>query len=185
MRQRSLLAQRQTETLQAITRFYDSASPGGTVVTVMGKVVESAASVFGGGFFATLYQSNMDEPWQLVQFSTDGRPVRSQLIMPPPGSTAVADLADNSQVSMEVMSMLPWLCDYLIDAGDLRNVQLLPLRCGWGVNAVLLHDCPIDGREAQSSSKRSAARGLLRSPPGAQHEARSASVSSWLSRIAH
>lgn len=149
MRQRAVLSQKQAETLQVITRFHDSASPGGTVVTVMGKVVQSAAGVFGGGFFATLYQVRINDPWQLIQFSTDGRPLRSELIEGPPGSRAVSDLADNTQVSMEALGLLPWLCDYLGDARDLRDVQLLPLRCGWGVNAVLLHDCPIDGREAR------------------------------------
>jgi hypothetical protein len=134
MRQRALLASRQTDTLRAITTFHDSAAPGGSVVNLMGKVVESAAGVFGGGFFAMLYQSRVNDPWQLIQFAIDGRPMRSELISPPPGSTAVADLADSTQVSMQVMGMLPWLCDYLGDSRYLRDVQLLPLRCGWGVN---------------------------------------------------
>jgi hypothetical protein len=56
----------------------------------MGKVVESAAKIFGGGFFAMLYQPRLTDPWQFVQFATDGRPMRSDLISPPPG-TAVAD----------------------------------------------------------------------------------------------
>lgn len=149
MRQRAVLARRQAHTLNAITQFHDSASPGGSVVTVMGKVVRSAAGVFEGNFFAMLYQARIDDAWQLIQFSSDGRPVRSELIVPPPGSTAVSDLADDTHVSMQVLAMLPWLSDYLGDAHDLRDVQLLPLRCGWGVNAVLLHDCAIDGREAR------------------------------------
>jgi HD-like signal output (HDOD) protein len=150
MRQQAMLAERQTQTLNAITHFHDSAGPGGSVVTVMGKVVESAAKIFNGGFFAMLYQPRLSDPWQFVQFSTDGRPMRSDLISPPPGSTAVADLADDTQVSMQVMAMLPWLSDYMGDSRDLRDVQLLPLRCGWGVNAVLLHDCKVDGREARA-----------------------------------
>lgn len=170
MRQRSILAQRQTETLNAITKFYDSAAPGGSVVTVMGKVIESAAGVFGGGFFATLYQARVDDPWQLIQFSTDGRPVHSQLIVPPPGSTAVSDLADNTQVSMQVLGMLPWLCDYLGDARDLRDVHLLPLRCGWGVNAVLLHDCKVDGREAKEQLEALSRTWAAAIAAGAQHE---------------
>lgn len=149
MRQRAFLAQRQTQTLNAITQFYDSAGPSQSVVAVMGKVVESAAGIFGGGFFAVLYQPRVKDLWQFIQFATDGRPLRSQLIEPPPGSTAVSDLADNTQVSMQVMAMLPWLADYLGDARDLRDVQLLPLRCGWGVHAVLLHDCEVDGREGR------------------------------------
>ena len=170
MRQRALLAQRQSETLNAITVFHDSASPGGTVVTVMGKVVESAAGVFGGGFFAMLYQARLNDPWQFIQFATDGRPLRSQLIVPPPGSTAVSDLADNMQVSMQELAMLPWLTDYMGDARDLREVQLLPLRCGWGVNAVLLHDCQIDGQESREQLEALSRTWAAAIAAGAQHE---------------
>lgn len=170
LRQRSLQAQRQTETLQAIARFHDSASPGGSVVTVMGKVVESAASVFGGGFFAVLYQARANDLWQFVQFAGDGRALRSDVIEPPAGSTAVADLADNSQVSVHVMAMLPWLEDYLGDAKDVRDVHLLPLRCGWGVNAVLLHDCDIDGREQREQLDALGRTWAAAIAAGAQHE---------------
>ncbi len=149
LRHRAAQAAQQSQTLGAITTFHDSATPSGSVVAIMGKVVESAASVFGGGFFAILYQARQDEPWQLIQYSSDGRPLRTELISPPPGSTAVSDLADTTQVSMHVMAMLPWLCDYLGDARDMRDMQLLPLRCGWGVSAVLLHDCTIDGQQAR------------------------------------
>jgi len=170
MHQRALLSQRQTETLRAITHFHDTAAPGGSVVAVMGKVVESAAGVFGGEFFAILYQARLDDPWQLIQFAIDGRPLRSQLISPPRGSTAVSDLADNTQVSMQVMAMLPWLSDYLGDSRDLRNVQLLPLRCGWGVNAVLLHDCRVDGREARGQLEALGRTWAAAIAAGAQHE---------------
>jgi signal transduction histidine kinase/HD-like signal output (HDOD) protein len=170
MRQQSMLAERQTQTLNSITQFHDSASPGGSVVTVMGKVVESAVTVFGGGFFAMLYQPRLTDPWQFVQFSIDGRPLRSDLITPPPGSTAVADLADDTQVSMQVMAMLPWLSDYMGDSRDLRDVQLLPLRCGWGVNAVLLHDCKVDGREARSQMEALGRTWAAAIAAAAQHE---------------
>lgn len=170
LRQRSLQAQQQGETLGAIARFHDSASPGGSVLTVMGKVVESAASVFGGGFFAILYQARPGDLWQFTQFAGDGRALRSDVIEPPPGSTAVADLADNTQVSVHVMAMLPWLADYLGDAKDLRNVHLLPLRCGWGVNAVLLHDCAIDGREQREQLEALGRTWAAAIAAGAQHE---------------
>ena len=170
MHQRSILSQRQTETLRAITQFHDTAAPGGSVVTVMGNVVESAAGVFGGEFFAILYQSRLNDPWQLIQFAIDGRPLRSQMIAPPRNSTAVADLADSTQVSMQVMAMLPWLSDYLGDSRDLRNVQLLPLRCGWGVNAVLLHDCHIDGREAREQLEALGRTWAAAIAAGAQHD---------------
>ncbi len=149
LRGQASLAERQHRTLQAITEFHDERVPGASVGHVLGEVVRSAAGVFGGGFFAMLYQARSESPWQLYQFTADGRLVRSEMIDPPHGSTAVDDLADDTQVSMQALAMLPWLSDYLGDAEDLRHVRLLPLRCGWGVNAVLLHDCQVDGREAR------------------------------------
>jgi HD-like signal output (HDOD) protein len=185
LRQRSLQAQRQTETLGGIARFHDSAAPGGNVVTVMGKVVASAASVFGGGFFAVLYQARQSDAWEFIQFSSDGRALRSDVIQPPPGSTAMSDLADTAQVSVHVMAMLPWVSDYLSDARDMRDVQLLPLRCGWGVNAVLLHDCDIDGREQHEQLEALGRTWAAAIAAGAQHEAPSAWASNLPSRIAH
>jgi len=147
LRHQSALADRQTTALRAITLFHESAAPGCSVATVMGKVVHSAAGVFGGGFFCMLYQPRAGEDWLVSQFAADGRILRSDIVTPPPGSTAVADLADASQLSMQAIAMLPWLSDYTAEAGDIRKVNLLPLRCGWGVNAVLIHDCAVDGRE--------------------------------------
>ncbi|MHC4991704.1 MAG: sensor histidine kinase, partial [Planctomycetota bacterium] len=116
-------------------------------VSVFGKVVRSARSILGGGFFAMLFQARDRDPWHFMQFAGDGRLLRSELIIPPDKSTAVGDLADQLQVSMQALCMLPWLSDFVSDARDIRAVRLLPLRCGWGVNAILVHDCPIDGVE--------------------------------------
>jgi signal transduction histidine kinase len=44
--------------------------------------------------------------------------------------------------AMSLMGILPWVADYLVDAPDLRQVRLLPLSCGWGTAAVVLHDRP-------------------------------------------
>jgi signal transduction histidine kinase/HD-like signal output (HDOD) protein len=146
LQQRAVLAERQSRSLRAVARFHEAAAPGASVTHVLGGVVRSFSGLYGGSFFAVLYQQNVNDPWQLFQYAPDGQLLRSQLIAPPPGSTAVPDLADETQLSMQVMAMLPWLSDYLGDAEDLRDVRLLPLRCGWGVSAVMLHECEIDGR---------------------------------------
>ncbi len=39
----------------------------------------------------------------------------------------MAALCNASRLSMNAISLLPWLADYLMDAGDLRDVQLLAL----------------------------------------------------------
>jgi signal transduction histidine kinase/HD-like signal output (HDOD) protein len=132
-------------TLHAITAFHDDSATGGSFVSMFGKVVRSAGQIFGPGFYAMLFQARVSEPWHFMQFAADGRLLRSEVIVPPAGSTAVGDLADPVQVSMQALAMLPWITDYVGDARDVRDVRLLPLRCGWGVNAILLHDVGIDG----------------------------------------
>ncbi|MCZ6726329.1 MAG: HDOD domain-containing protein [Acidobacteria bacterium] len=146
VRQQAAVAEAQAGTLGGIAEFHASAMPSGSVVGVLGKVVRSAASTLGEGFFAMLYQDRVGQPWQMFQFACDGRVLRSDLINPPFASTAVEDLGDDVQVSMQALGVLPWLADYLGGAAHLRDVRLLPLRCGWGVSAVLLHECPIEDR---------------------------------------
>jgi signal transduction histidine kinase len=134
----------QVRSLQAITDFHAAAMPSGSVVTVLGKVVKSASSVLGEGFYGMLYQAKVGQSWQLLQFASDGRVLRSDLIDPPMAAGAVEELGDDLQVSMQALAILPWLTDYMGDADNLHNVRLLPLRCGWGVSAVLMHDRPLD-----------------------------------------
>jgi signal transduction histidine kinase len=120
----------------------------------MAEVVRSASTTFGRGFFGVVYQLRDGDPWQLCQFAPDGRPTRSQVIESPPARSdgsmkraSLGALCNTMQLSMSAMSLLPWLADYLLDAGDLRNVQLLSLTVSWseglavsGPAVVLLHD---------------------------------------------
>lgn len=153
MRKASALAASQGRALDAIERFHAMQEPGDSVLSVVEKVVRSAMEYLGGGFFAMLLQHDQnvplgdDRPWQLIQFSGEGHVLRHETITPPlPAASLghdgfeISDLAESPQLSMQMLSILPWLSDYLIDACDLRQVKLLPLRCGWGVSAVLLHD---------------------------------------------
>lgn len=144
---RSRLSQRQARVLQAISDFHTSARPGRSVVDVLAEVVRSASSMFGRGFFGVVYQLREGEAWQLCQFSPDGRPTRSLPIDTPPGRreggdrrASLAALCNVSSLSMSALSLLPWLADYLVDAGDVRDVQLLPLGDSSYPAVVLLHD---------------------------------------------
>lgn len=141
MRRRTADFESQTRTLKAITEFHAAAMPSGSLATVLGKVVQSAAPVLGGGLFAMLYQARVGESWQLLQFAIDGRLLRCDMIEPPLGSTAVEGLGDDVQLSMEALTLLPWLTEYLGAADNLAKVRLLPLRCGWGTSAFLLYEC--------------------------------------------
>jgi signal transduction histidine kinase/HD-like signal output (HDOD) protein len=145
-RQRAAAAESLAKVLKAIADFHADAMPSGSVATVLGKVVRSAASTFAEGFFGMLYQAKAGQPWQFFQFASDGRVLHSDLIERPFSPGAVDDLGDDMQLSMKSLGLLPWISDYLGDADNLSDVRLLALKCGWGVSAVLLHESPVDSR---------------------------------------
>ncbi len=145
MRKRADIAETQARVLKAIAEFHAQAMPSGSVVSVLGKVVQSAATTFAPGFFGMLYQARSDQPWQFFQFAPDGRVLRSDLIPKAFAPKAVEDLGDEMQVSMQALGLLPWLSDYMSGADNLRDVRLLALKCGWGVSAVLFHEFSDDG----------------------------------------
>jgi signal transduction histidine kinase/HD-like signal output (HDOD) protein len=149
--QRSRAAARHSAALTAIADFHAACATRAdrSVIDTLAEVVRSAGAVMGRGFFGVVYQLRAGDPWQLCQFSIDGRPTKSQVIDAPPGHTegwhsggghaSLAALTNPAQLSMGAMSLLPWLTDYLLDAGDLRNVRLLSLTMGQAA-VVLLHD---------------------------------------------
>jgi len=148
---RSRLCTDQSTVLGAIASFQMHASRGRGVTATFGDVVQSAAGVFGAGYYALVYQSRDEAPWQVCQHAPDGRLLRSQVLDPPAGGQTLADLADLSEIRAGSVGLLPWLEDFLGDAEDIRKVRLLPLVCGGGQPAILLHDRDIP-------------RSLLRSP---------------------
>ncbi|MEM7228472.1 MAG: HDOD domain-containing protein [Planctomycetota bacterium] len=147
---RANASRRLTKTLDAIADFHAAAAPGGTVVNVLGRVVRSAADTIGGTFFATLYQSRTNEPWQCFRFSDDGRLLNSAMIPSPAGALPESGTISEMQLSAEIMGMLPELQERVGEVVDMGSLRLLPLECGWGVNAVLLHNAQVgvhEGRE--------------------------------------
>ena len=146
MRQRAESAESQARVIEAISEFHAAAMPSGSVVSVLGKVVESAAKMFTDGYFGMLYQNRSDQPWQYFQFASDGRVLRSDLIDKQFAPGSVDELGDDMQVSMQALGLLPWLSDFMADSRNVRDVRLLALKCGWGVSAVLFHEPSPDSR---------------------------------------
>ena len=143
LERRSHVAARQAQVLEAITNFNATATPGQSVDGVLNEVAASASAVLGEGFYAVLHQPEVeageDRIWLVMQFDRKGAPVRSDVIEPPANLPDIQQLDVNEPVSMELMGLLPWVADSLVDAPDLRKVRLLPLRSGWGTAAVILH----------------------------------------------
>ncbi len=142
-RTRTVATQRRV--LEAITDFHGEVAPGRSVQDVLDAVSVSARRLFGEGFYALLYPgdpSGADEDaasWLFVQYPGQSRP-RWQYLEPPPHAPDLSMLDSDEPFGMNMMGILPWIADYVLDAEDLRQVKLLPLSCGWGTSAVLLHD---------------------------------------------
>ncbi|MCH8344192.1 MAG: HDOD domain-containing protein [Planctomycetes bacterium] len=143
MLKRAASTERQSSVLEAITKFHDATAPR-SVEHVLGRVVESARSVFGDGPFSVLYQGGDDEPCQVFHFSSDGRLLRSRVVMVPAGSGRLADLDGGLRASMRVQDVLPWLGECLSQGGDQLQTWVLPLPCSPHVAAALLHDRCLD-----------------------------------------
>jgi len=157
--QRARDAEDQARILEAITVFHGSATPGRSVQDVLDAVVSSCAQLLGPGFYGAIYpgdpgashaanrqgaRHDNDEDsadgWLICQYNQEGRPVHSQYIPSPPHTPDLSALDPTQPVGLQLMGILPWVADYIVQAPDLRSVRLLPLSCGWGASAVLLHD---------------------------------------------
>lgn len=143
LERRSRTATRQTQILDAITAFHAAAVPGRNVQDVMNEVASNAALVLDPGFFALLHQAEptaQGRSWLLCQYTDHGRPVRSNFIDPPAHVSDLSTLDASEPSSINLMGIVPWIADQLVDVPDLRQVRVLPLSCGWGTSALLLHD---------------------------------------------
>ncbi len=144
---RSRQMARYDQMLRGISDFHQRATPGQSLLAVCGHVVASAARELGQGFYAMLVPAQDGGPWRICQFNNDGHLLRSEPVESVGGDRALKSLADDYQVSVEMMGLLPELSDCLGDAGDIRDIKLLPLRNGWGLSAVLIHDRRLAGGE--------------------------------------
>lgn len=144
LERRGRAASRQTQVIDAIAAFHAAATPGRSVQDVMNQVAASVRSTLGGGFYALLMQQESpagdDRAWLVCQYGEHSRPLRCELAEPPPHSPDLWALDPREPAMLSLASILPWVTDYLVDAPDLRQVRVLPLSCGWGTAAVLLHN---------------------------------------------
>lgn len=155
LRRRAEVSHRLSRTLERIIRFHESTASDDSLFTVLERVVQSARETFmppaeitGTGFCAMLVRETANretnaESWQLIQFSSESRAMRSDLVALPGESLQVGGahvFDDATQLSIRSLGLLPWLTDYLGDARDLRDVRLLPLRTGGECIGVLLHE---------------------------------------------
>jgi signal transduction histidine kinase/HD-like signal output (HDOD) protein len=140
---RSRAAARQQQVLDAIATFHNTAGPGQGVQDALQRVAASAAGVLGNGFYATLYQPNVEEPWLVCKYNAQGEAQTCHYVEAPPSAPDLTTIDANHPSGLNTMSILPWVSDYLIDAEDMRDIRMLPIGCAWGTVAILVHDRPV------------------------------------------
>lgn len=140
LQRRARLATRQSRILDAITQFHRRNKPNHSVEEVLCDVVRSATEVIGRGNYATLCQPLPDQSWQVLQHGSDGKVVQSQMTPPPVGVPNLVTIDTSQPAPMSLLGVVPWLAGELVRFEDPQKVQLLPLGCGFGASAVLLHD---------------------------------------------
>ena len=131
---------RQAKVLDAITVFHQMQTPGRSVMDVMSMVARSAGGLLGEGYYAMLYQGGSGQPWLVVQYDNEGQATHQQWADPPPHFPDLNTLDASQPLSLNMMGILPWVADYLVESPDLRQIRVLPLSCGWGMAGLLLHD---------------------------------------------
>lgn len=143
LEKRSIEAKSQQQMIEAITAFHDAAAPGRRMQDVLNEVARSAWHALGPGFYAMLCpieSPHGETEWLICQYGEQSQPRHSEVVDPPPHAPDLRTFDPREPLSMAMTSVLPWITDYLLDAPDLRDVRLLPLGCGWGTAAFLLHD---------------------------------------------
>jgi signal transduction histidine kinase len=145
LERRARQARGQGRILGAISAFLGEARPEDGVARTLGRVVASAASLMGEGFYGALVQTSARGSWRILQITHDGRVLRDEAI-DAPGDLAGLD----ADLTLESLGLLPWISDYALDAVDVRRVRLMRLGGSEeeGARVVLMHDRPADGLEA-------------------------------------
>lgn len=152
LERRSRVAAGQAKVLEVLSGFNASAAPARSVQDAIDAVVKSSQGLMGDGFYAVIYPTrhhDVSDPeaaprpdgyWLISQYNQHGDPADARYIDTPPHTPDIAGLDPSRSIGVELMGVLPWIADYLIAAEDLRDVKMLPLPCGWGTVAILLHD---------------------------------------------
>lgn len=140
---RNRLVAGQSRVLEVIASFHAESTPGRSVQDVIDAVLNSAKSLFGDGFYGVLHPSkNADNrlEWLIGQRPEQGLQTIFEAIDPAPSAPDLTALQSGESIGMKLMGLLPWISDHIVEAQDLRNIQLLPLSSGWGTAALLIHD---------------------------------------------
>jgi len=138
LERRARLVDRQSKILAAMHEFFAAQTPGRTVQDQMQAVVACAIEVFGPGPYAMLHQADRGEPWLLCQYTSSGSNLQCEMLEPP------ANLAALITTDAEGADFAAYLDEVRDDlAGSMRRgARVMPLSCGWGVSALLIHCLP-------------------------------------------
>jgi signal transduction histidine kinase len=145
----------QKKLLDTITVFNALAEPGLSIADVLDHVATSAAVLLGEGELSVAYIGRQDDAdhlqaglsdrrdWLVHRYDAGGMPAGADYLKPP---AEAADWVRSEAVSLHhqpVTQACPWLFDRVSDTVE-RPGRVIPLPCGWGNIALLIHHSPND-----------------------------------------
>lgn len=150
LERRSRTAAGQSRILEAITHYHNQTTPGQSVQDALDRMIASATEALGVGYYGALYQAmdttgRQEGPWLLCQydrFEDQPTPTDSRYVDPPTQSASLSEMQLSTSTSLSLMSALPWISSNLRSGLDLWSIKLLPVSCGLGTIAILLHNQP-------------------------------------------
>ncbi len=137
MRQRELVARKQSRILEAIAAFHDAVPADATVMDVLAGIAEASPSVLGGAAIAAVYENAGEDGWNLVRLGDFG-PRSIQPVEPPDEGMGLQVLLEEPTLKGSITSLVPWLVPMVdLDPDDLSIVSV-GLPCERGGSTVLL-----------------------------------------------
>ncbi|MHC4976770.1 MAG: HDOD domain-containing protein [Planctomycetota bacterium] len=127
--------------LGAINTFLRDSSNSQHMSDVFAGVVRSMTSILGEGNCCTIYQRRSHSPWEIFNFSSDGKRVQSELIDPPTDLASASSLDELQRWSPKLLSKAPWLSTWLKSDNRFGPVRFVNLSVP-GNSPVLLLSAP-------------------------------------------
>ncbi len=169
LREQARQAHMQERMLGAIQRFHAEARPTESVVSVLRKVATSAAKELDSQFMTILFQPRPSRPWLAMRYAGDGRLITSREVDGPESMRQLQQSATGGQVCLGALGVLPWIESVVGEARSASELHMLPLPCGFGMHAVLIHD-GVHDHEVHSGLEALAATWASAVAAAAQHE---------------
>ncbi len=143
LQRRSRNAAQMDQAVKAISAFHQQTQQVRSMPHLLDAVAANAASVFGEGVWAMLYEPQASDAaplWLLATFDRNGQPQEKQWLEPAGGASSLSSLLPANGKSTTVSAAFPWLTEHLGPFAAQGDLRAMPLACSNHGAVALIHD---------------------------------------------